>query len=146
MDGKPGLDVSTDLSARRTGMSFQRTRMSADRTLMSVMRTSLVLLGLVMLGLGIGHHVKFMVELRGLRAQMKQDGLVRRDLVSILGNARRCTTTVRDRAVRDREHGIQRRAVSLTAPTTPQKVNTTPIAGPEMVMSYMKKSSPLPSS
>jgi putative membrane protein len=111
MDDISGMDVSTELSARRTGMSFQRTRMSADRTLMSVMRTSLsligfgftifqvfqklhetavlksadaagnfgkalVLLGLVMLGLGIGHHVKFMVELRGLRAQMKLDGLV----------------------------------------------------------------------
>ena len=38
-------DVSTELSARRTGMSFQRTRMSADRTLMSVMRTSLSLIG-----------------------------------------------------------------------------------------------------
>ena len=37
--------VSTELSARRTGMSFQRTRMSADRTLMSVIRTSLSLIG-----------------------------------------------------------------------------------------------------
>lgn len=37
-------DVSTELSARRTGMSFQRTRMSADRTLMSVIRTSLSLI------------------------------------------------------------------------------------------------------
>jgi len=37
--------ISTDLSARRTGMSFQRTRMSADRTLMSVIRTSLSLIG-----------------------------------------------------------------------------------------------------
>ena len=37
-------DVSTDLSARRTGMSFQRTRLSADRTLMSVIRTSLSLI------------------------------------------------------------------------------------------------------
>lgn len=38
-------EVSTELSARRTGMSFQRTRMSADRTLMSVIRTSLSLIG-----------------------------------------------------------------------------------------------------
>lgn len=37
-------DVSTELSAQRTGMSFQRTRMSADRTLMSVIRTSLSLI------------------------------------------------------------------------------------------------------
>lgn len=37
--------ISTELSARRTGMSFQRTRMSADRTLMSVIRTSLSLIG-----------------------------------------------------------------------------------------------------
>ena len=37
-------DISTELSARRTGMSFQRTRMSADRTLMSVIRTSLSLI------------------------------------------------------------------------------------------------------
>ena len=36
--------ISTELSARRTGMSFQRTRLSADRTLMSVMRTSLSLI------------------------------------------------------------------------------------------------------
>ena len=37
--------ISTELSARRTGMSFQRTRMSADRTLMSVIRTALSLIG-----------------------------------------------------------------------------------------------------
>jgi len=37
-------EVSTELSARRTGMSFQRTRMSADRTLMSVIRTALSLI------------------------------------------------------------------------------------------------------
>jgi putative membrane protein len=37
--------ISTELSARRTGMSFQRTRMSADRTLMSIIRTSLSLIG-----------------------------------------------------------------------------------------------------
>jgi putative membrane protein len=36
--------ISTELSARRTGMSFQRTRMSADRTLMSIIRTSLSLI------------------------------------------------------------------------------------------------------
>src|SRR5580698_9168579 len=41
----PKLDISTELSSRRTGMSFQRTRMSADRTLMSVIRTSLSLIG-----------------------------------------------------------------------------------------------------
>lgn len=40
-----GDDISTELSARRTGMSFQRTRLSADRTLMSVMRTALSLIG-----------------------------------------------------------------------------------------------------
>jgi putative membrane protein len=34
MGDKPGMDVSVELSARRTGMSFQRTRMCADRTLM----------------------------------------------------------------------------------------------------------------
>ena len=44
--GKSASDrISTELSARRTGMSFQRTRMSADRTLMSVIRTSLSLIG-----------------------------------------------------------------------------------------------------
>ena len=37
--------ISTELSARRTGMSFQRTRMGADRTLMAVIRTSLSLIG-----------------------------------------------------------------------------------------------------
>ena len=41
---KFAMDVSTELSARRTGMSFQRTRLSADRTLMSVIRTSLSLI------------------------------------------------------------------------------------------------------
>jgi putative membrane protein len=41
----PSDQISTELSARRTGMSFQRTRMSADRTLMSVIRTSLSLIG-----------------------------------------------------------------------------------------------------
>ncbi len=40
-----GDDISTELSARRTGMSFQRTRLSADRTLMSVIRTALSLIG-----------------------------------------------------------------------------------------------------
>lgn len=40
----PSEQVSTELSARRTGMSFQRTRMSADRTLMSIIRTSLSLI------------------------------------------------------------------------------------------------------
>ena len=103
--------ISTELSARRTGMSFQRTRMSADRTLMSVIRTSLslisfgftiyqmftraheagilqssvaassfgralVLLGTVLLGLGIVYHVRFMVELRRQRAEMKSAGLI----------------------------------------------------------------------
>lgn len=37
-------EISTELSARRTGMSFQRTRLSADRTLMSVVRTALSLI------------------------------------------------------------------------------------------------------
>jgi putative membrane protein len=104
-------DISTELSARRTGMSFQRTRLSADRTLMSVIRTSLslisfgftiyqvfekahqaailessvaaghfgralVLLGTLMLGLGIVYHVRFMVELRRQRAEMKSAGLI----------------------------------------------------------------------
>src|ERR1700709_2541095 len=36
--------ISTEKSARRTGMSFQRTRLSADRTLMSVIRTALSLI------------------------------------------------------------------------------------------------------
>jgi putative membrane protein len=120
MDNKPDVDVppraklddvSTELSARRTGMSFQRTRMSADRTLMSVIRTSLsligfgftifqvfqklheaqvvksahaagnfgealVMLGILMLAVGIGYHVKFMLELRRLRAQMRKDGMI----------------------------------------------------------------------
>jgi putative membrane protein len=40
----PPEQISTELSARRTGMSFQRTRMSADRTLMSIIRTSLSLI------------------------------------------------------------------------------------------------------
>jgi putative membrane protein len=114
MDNKPGMDVATELSARRTGMSFQRTRMSADRTLMSVMRTSLsligfgftifqvfqklyevqvlkkahaagnfgtalVLLGIVMLAVGIGYHVSFMLELRRLRAEMRKDALIHGD-------------------------------------------------------------------
>jgi len=46
MDTKSNADsVSTELSARRTGMSFQRTRLSSERTLMSVIRTSLSLIG-----------------------------------------------------------------------------------------------------
>jgi inner membrane protein YidH len=43
-ESKPEL-ISTELSARRTGMSFQRTRMGADRTLMAVIRTALSLIG-----------------------------------------------------------------------------------------------------
>src|SRR5262245_49072404 len=42
--GGDSHEISTELSARRTGMSFQRTRMSADRTLMSVIRTGLSLI------------------------------------------------------------------------------------------------------
>ena len=103
--------ISTELSARRTGMSFQRTRLSADRTLMSVIRTSLslisfgftiyqvfakahqagilessiaartfgqalVLLGTLMLGLGIAYHLRFMVELRRQRAELKSVELI----------------------------------------------------------------------
>jgi putative membrane protein len=114
MDDKPGMDLSTELSSRRTGMSFQRTRMSADRTLMSVIRTSLsligfgftifqvfqklhevevlksvhaagnfgtalVLLGIVMLAVGIGYHVSFMLELRRLRAEMRTAGVIHGD-------------------------------------------------------------------
>jgi putative membrane protein len=94
----------TGMSFQRTRMSADRTLMSVMRTSLSLIGfgftifqvfqklhettvlksadaagnfgKALVLLGLVMLGLGIGHHVKFMVELRALRAQMKHDGLV----------------------------------------------------------------------
>src|SRR6185312_14850810 len=112
----PEGQISTELSARRTGMSFQRTRMSADRTLMSVIRTSLsligfgftiaqvfeklrdqeiikkaaaprnfglalVALGIVMLVLGIGYHVQFMMGLRRLRESMRAEGLVHGETV-----------------------------------------------------------------
>ena len=38
-----------------------------------------MLLGIVMLALGIGYHVNFMLELRRLRESMKRDGLVHGD-------------------------------------------------------------------
>ncbi len=44
-DSHLGLDVKTELAARRTGMAFQRTRLAEDRTLMAVIRTSLSLIG-----------------------------------------------------------------------------------------------------
>jgi putative membrane protein len=37
---------------------------------------ALVLLGILMLALGIGYHVRYMVELRRLRAELKRDGLI----------------------------------------------------------------------
>lgn len=94
----------TGMSFQRTRMSADRTLMSVIRTSLSligfgftifqvferlyevqVVRSSraagnfgkaLVLLGVVMLAVGIGYHVSYMIELRRLRAEMKQDALI----------------------------------------------------------------------
>jgi len=94
----------TGMSFQRTRMSADRTLMSVMRTSLSLIGfgftifqvfqklhemqvvksayaagnfgKALVLLGIVMLAVGIGYHVKFMVELRRLRARMRKDGLI----------------------------------------------------------------------
>ena len=94
----------TGMSFQRTRLSADRTLMSVIRTSLSLIGfgftifqvfeklyqaqvlkdarapanfgRALVLLGMVMLGLGIAYHVRFMVGLRELRAQMRADGLV----------------------------------------------------------------------
>jgi len=94
----------TGMSFQRTRLSADRTLMSVIRTSLSLISfgftiyqlfekafeagilesslaarnfgRALVLLGTLMLGLGIVYHVRFMVELRRERAQMKADGLI----------------------------------------------------------------------
>ena len=94
----------TGMSFQRTRMSADRTLMSVIRTSLSLISfgftiyqlfqklkdsevlthvgpmrnfgVSLVALGILMLILGIGYHVQFMLGLRHLRTQMKADGLV----------------------------------------------------------------------
>jgi len=94
----------TGMSFQRTRMSADRTLMSVMRTSLSligfgftifqvfqklhemqVVKSShaagnfgkaLVLLGILMLALGIGYHVRYMVELRRLRAELTRDGLI----------------------------------------------------------------------
>jgi len=94
----------TGMSFQRTRMSADRTLMSVIRTSLSLIGfgftifqvfqklhetqvvksayaagnfgKALVLLGILMLAVGIGYHVKFMLELRRLRAQMRKDGLI----------------------------------------------------------------------
>jgi putative membrane protein len=94
----------TGMSFQRTRMSADRTLMSVIRTSLSLIGfgftiyqffnklkesgvvrgaanernfgSSLVLLGIVMLLLGIIYHVRFMMELRHQRANMKAEGLI----------------------------------------------------------------------
>jgi putative membrane protein len=94
----------TGMSFQRTRMSADRTLMSVIRTSLSLIGfgftifqvfhklheaevlksaraagnfgTALVLLGIVMLAVGIGYHVSFMLELRRLRAEMRADALI----------------------------------------------------------------------
>src|SRR5436190_4019006 len=95
----------TGLSFQRTRMSADRTLMSVIRTSLSLISfgftiyqffakltegkvlgggaaparrfgTALVVLGMVMLLLGIGYHVAFMLELRRTRAQLAAEGLI----------------------------------------------------------------------
>jgi putative membrane protein len=97
----------TGMSFQRTRLSADRTLMSIIRTSLSLISfgftifqifekayqaeiiksaaaastfgQALVLLGSVMLALGIVYHLRFMVELRRERAEMKADGLVHGD-------------------------------------------------------------------
>jgi putative membrane protein len=94
----------TGMSFQRTRLSADRTLMSVIRTSLSLIGfgftiyqvfeklleagivksarapgnfgRALVLLGLLMLGLGIAYHLRFMVGLRELRAQMREEGLI----------------------------------------------------------------------
>jgi putative membrane protein len=94
----------TGMSFQRTRMSADRTLMSVMRTSLSligfgftifqvfqklhemqVVKNSyaagnfgkaLVLLGILMLALGIGYHVSYMLELRRLRIELRRDGLI----------------------------------------------------------------------
>ena len=97
----------TGMSFQRTRMSADRTLMSVIRTSLSLIGfgftifqvfqklyeaevlksahaagnfgKALVLLGVVMLAVGIGYHVSFMLELRRLRAEMKKEALIHGD-------------------------------------------------------------------
>ena len=97
----------TGMSFQRTRMSADRTLMSVIRTSLSLIGfgftifqvfqklyeaevlksahaagnfgKALVLLGIVMLAVGIGYHVSFMLELRRLRAEMRKDALIHGD-------------------------------------------------------------------
>ena len=94
----------TGMSFQRTRLSADRTLMSVIRTSLSLIGfgftifqvfqklyeaevlksghaagnfgKALVLLGIVMLAVGIGYHVRFMFELRRLRAEMRKDALI----------------------------------------------------------------------
>ncbi len=95
----------TGMSFQRTRMSADRTLMSVIRTSLALISfgftifqffeklmeskvlggspnparrfgTALVVLGMVMLLLGIGYHVAFMLELRRTRAQLQAEGLI----------------------------------------------------------------------
>lgn len=94
----------TDMSFQRTRMAADRTLMAIMRTSLSLIGfgftifqvfqkayeaqilksahaarnfgEALVLLGILLLAFGIGYHIKFMLELRRLRAQMKADALI----------------------------------------------------------------------
>ena len=94
----------TGMSFQRTRMSADRTLMSVIRTSLSLIGfgftiyqvfeklleagivksarapgnfgEALVLLGLLMLGLGIVYHVRFMIGLRELRARMREEDLI----------------------------------------------------------------------
>jgi putative membrane protein len=94
----------TGMAFQRTRMAADRTLMSVIRTSLSLIGfgftifqvfhklheaevlksagaagnfgTALVLLGIVMLAVGIGYHVIFMMELRRLRVRMREDALI----------------------------------------------------------------------
>jgi len=102
----PSVELSarrTGMSFQRTRMSADRTLMSIIRTSLSLISfgftiaqlfdklgraqgwgsgparhfgIALVLLGIVMLALGIGYHIAFMLELRNERTQLKLEGLI----------------------------------------------------------------------
>ena len=74
---------------------------------------ALVVLGIAMLVVGIGYHVSFMDGLRRERAAMKADGLIHAESQFPVSLTLMVALLLLDRPLRDREHGVRRRAVRL---------------------------------
>ena len=76
---------------------------------------ALVGLGIVMLVLGIGYHVQFMLGLRRLRESMREEGLIHGETVFPVSlTLLTALLLLVDRGRRDRQHAVPDRTVRLT--------------------------------